>query len=67
MAIISSLNTEDPRVALIVAAHNAAALSWQGQGDENDDRSARLYIQRFRQIYAALQETAGYGKTAKGA
>ena len=65
MAIISSLNTDDPRVALIVAAHNAATLSWQGQGDENDERSARIYLQRFRVIYAALHEATGYGKSAK--
>ena len=65
MAIISSLNTDDPRVALIVAAHNAAVLGWQGEGDENNDRSARLYVQRFRDIYTALHEATGYGKSAK--
>lgn len=67
MAKITSLETDNPKVALIIAAHNAATLDAQGAGSADladamrpdVDTVTAKYIERFQQIYAALVSTTG--------
>lgn len=67
MAKIDNLQTDNPQVALIVAAHNAADLGTNfGTMEPRNDGHARhekamreLYIERFNETYAALAEATG--------
>ena len=58
-AIITSLNTDDPTVAMIMIAHNAAAtLARASTGPERPAGMAMSYTDLFRQMYEALERTA---------
>ena len=67
MSKITSLETDNPKVALIIAAHNAAALDLQGAPPRHPDEPmlagvdqiTAKYIERFQWIYAALVRTTG--------
>jgi hypothetical protein len=59
LAFISSLNTENPQVALIVATHNAAlaGLKVPQVGTPDDQRAAHVqaYTELFIGIYQGLR------------
>ncbi len=66
MKSIEHLETDNPQVALIVAAHNAVAMDWKfglsattGQLSSNYKTFTDAYAERFAAVYRQLAEAAG--------